>query len=56
MQDTHQQAITEKNNTLGLIRDDLESQRGIAKLKQNNLELKVAVQRRAVEVQSLSSR
>lgn len=27
MQDTHQQAITEKNNTLGLFRDDLESQR-----------------------------
>ena len=42
MEDTHQEAITEKGNTLALIRDDVESQREIAELKQNNCRQAVA--------------
>lgn len=42
MEDTHQEAITVKGNTLALIRDDAESQREIAELKQNNCRQAVA--------------
>ena len=41
-EDTHQEAITVKGNTLALIRDDVESQREIAELKQNNCRQVVA--------------
>ena len=41
-EDTHQEAITEKGNTLALIKDDVESQREIAELKQNNCRQAVA--------------